>query len=106
MATGLCLLRRVSLYPRLCIPPLSSSATFRNSQARWQRTTASSVSPFLYTMPGIKAKIIDGREIAKAVKAEIKKEVSQGQYTPRAVDCMVHVLQVFEYRWLLTFVVL
>lgn len=80
MAAGLCF-RRVSLYPRLFVPPLSSAAASRHGQARWQRTAASSVadaSPFLYTKPGIEAKIIDGKKIAKAVKAEIANEVSLG----------------------------
>ena len=75
MALKSCFTRALSVSPctsaRLVPPSLSSSWL----NARWQSGAASDPEQYLYTKPGLKAKIIDGKKISAAVKAEIAEEV-------------------------------
>ena len=56
---------------RQLVPALVS----RPLQTRLQSSAAGDPAEFLYTKPGLRAKIIDGKKIAAAVKAEVADEV-------------------------------
>lgn len=72
MALKACLSRTLPCTSaRLVAPSLSSNWL----HARRQSGDASDPEQFLYTKPGLKAKIIDGKKIASAVRAEIAEEV-------------------------------
>ena len=59
---------------------LAPSLVAGRLHTRGRSSAATDPAEFLYTEPGLKAKIIDGKKIAAAVKAEVKAEVS--------VDCV------------------
>lgn len=74
MASRICALSLTSLpSARLIAPSLASSC----SHARWKSRGASDCDQFLFTKPGVKAKVIDGKKIAEAVKAEVAEEVGR-----------------------------
>ena len=68
---------RFSCLPRslsaVCARPRLPSSW---SPARCLGSGASAREQFLYTRPGLKSKIIDGKKIAEAVKAEVADEVT------------------------------
>ena len=74
MAAGrLSLSRSLSLARGVWGHPYPSSTT--STLAR-SLSSAAAGDQFLYTKPGLKAKVIDGKKIAAAVKAEVAEEVS------------------------------
>lgn len=80
MAVKSCLSRALSISSRTSarLLPLSLSSTW--CHGRWQSSAAGDPEQFLYTKPGLKAKIIDGKKIAAAVKGEVAEEVWRTMY--------------------------
>ena len=84
MAAAFCLSRALPLAPRLSARLFPASLASSSQQARRQSGEARDPEQFLITKPGLKAKVIDGKKIAAAVKAEVAEEVGEARVTESA----------------------
>ena len=73
-------------HARICVRLNPVSALFRSAAASRHSSSASYREDFLITEPDMKAKLIDGTKMAKAVRkevaAEVKKMITDGKRAP------------------------
>ena len=75
MAARICLPRTLSSIHSVQKIVLRPNIISKSQRSRVASTSTSDPTQYLYNIPGLKAKIIDGKKIASTVKTEITDEV-------------------------------